>query len=445
MKSLGQFKGSALAAAFLLLLLSGCERMGPGPQAAGTGTPEAAMEAAESAPPATAVPRRGTTILAEGQLVAQNPQLSLSFATNGRLLELHVAAGERVAAGDLIATLDDEALQEALANGRLGVRQAENSLAQAGLALQELRDWQADETAVAQARASLAAAEAGLENAQSQDSAAGYSVTAAKVQLEQAQQALVDAQEAYETAFDPGRDWEQFIDDPSCRTGEQFPNCTGPPYSDVIKNEREAAERFVPNAEDQLRVAQANYNLALAGLNDDSAVSAEANIAAARQALDQALRGPKEAEIAAARLQEEQAQLALEQAQISLANAEKALADARLTAPWAGTILSVDSAPGSLIGAGTPVVTLLDTENVRLHTSNLSERDLAQIAPGRPAVITLKSYPGTPLEGRVLRVAPVAEGTIGDAATFTVIIEIGETTLELLPGMTGRVEITGAS
>ena len=39
-------------------------------------------------------------------------------------------------------------------------------------------------------------------------------------------------------------------------------------------------------------------------------------------------------------------------------------------------------------------------------------------------------------------VVPLAEGTIGDAATFTVIIEaLRIQELELLPGMTGRVEI----
>jgi len=38
---------------------------------------------------------------------------------------------------------------------------------------------------------------------------------------------VAEAQEVYDTAYDPGREWELYIDDPSCRTGEQFPNCTG--------------------------------------------------------------------------------------------------------------------------------------------------------------------------------------------------------------------------
>ena len=310
-----------------MLLLSACDQMGIGEPPV-TETPEAADDAtAESSPQPTAVPRTGTTILAEGVLVAANPQLPLAFSTNGRLLELFVLAGDKVETGELIATLDDKAIQDTLVDAELAVRQAQNSLAQAQLSLENVLNWEPDQTAVAQAEAGLAAAEASLENAQNQDSAAGYSVTSAKVQLEQAQQALVDAQEAYETAFDPGRDWEQFIDDPSCLTGQQFPNCTGPPYSDVIKAERDAAEDFVPRAEDQLRVAQANYNLALAGINNNSAVGAEANIASAQQALEQAKKGPKAEDIAAARLQVEAAQLALEQAGINQEKAEKALPD----------------------------------------------------------------------------------------------------------------------
>ena len=431
---------------FLLLAaalwLVACGRApGPGPEA----TPQATAEAQEATPRPTAVSRAGTTILAEGSLVAVEPQLPLAFATSGRLLDLRVRAGDRVEAGDLVAMLDDEALQDAVANGRLGVRQAENSLAQAQLSLDQFLNWTPDETAVAQAEAALAAAEANLENAQSQDSAAAYNLTSARVSLEQAERALGEVQDAYETAFDPGRDWEQFIDDPSCLTGQQYPNCTGPPYSDVIKNEREAAERAVPRAEEQLQVAQANYNLALAGLNDNSAVSAEANIAGARQTLDQALRGPSADEIAAARLQVEQAGLSLEQAQATLANAEGALEDARLIAPASGTVMAVNNTPGSFVGTGTAVVTLLNTDDLQFHTTNLSERDLAQIAPGQPVAIVLKAYPNDSINGRVERIIPLAEGNIGDAATFTVVVALGDSDLDLLPGMTGRVEISGQS
>ncbi len=431
----------------IILLLSSCDALGSDPEA-GDGnespTTSAEQEAQATRTPA-AIIRTASTILAEGQLVAANPQLPLAFTTNGRLLDLHVQTGDTVAEGDLLAALDDESLQDALVNAELGRRQAQNSLDQNQLSLDKLLNWQPDDSAVAQAEANIAAAESGLENAQSQDSVAYSNITSARIRLEQAQRNLERAQKEYETAFDAGREWELYIDDPSCRTGEQHPNCTGQPYSDKIKAERDYVQLAVPNAEDDLAIAQAAYNLAVAGLNDDSAVGAEASIASARQALDQALSGPKAEDIAAARLQVEQAQLSMEQAEINLANAQEALPDAQLFAPTAGTVLSLDALPGAFVGAGTPVVTLLNTADLQFQTSNFSERDLAQIAPGQAVVITLKSYPNDALEGQVLRVAPVAQGTLGDAATFTVIITLAPTDLDLLPGMTGRVEISSNS
>jgi multidrug resistance efflux pump len=103
--------------------------------------------------------------------------------------------------------------------------------------------------------------------------------------------------------------------------------------------------------------------------------------------------------------------------------------------------LAVDAAPGALVAGGVPIVTLLDTETLQFHTGNLSERDLAYIAPGQPVQITLKSYPSQMVDGQVTYIAPQASGQVGDAATFTVVIDISGADLALLPGMTGRAEI----
>jgi HlyD family secretion protein len=357
--------------------------------------------------------------------VAVSPPLPLGFTTSGRLLEIHVRAGDRVSEGDLIATLDDTALQEAVGNGELGVSQAENTLAQAQLSLDNLLDWEPDELAIAAAETNVAVAEANLQDAQVQDAASGNSLTSARVNLNQAERALADAQEAYNTAWDPARDWE--LNDPF--------------RSDFLKAEREATERGVQQAEEALAVARANYNLTAAGINNNNALSAEAALISAQQALEQARTGPKTADISAAELQVAQAELSLQQAEVSLAQTQQSLEEAQLHAPWSGTVLSVDVAQGALVGSGTPIITLIDTNNIQFHTSNLSERDLAQIESGQPVQITFKAYPNQPVQGTVDRIVPQATGVIGDAATFTVVIELEGADLELLTGMTGRAEI----
>lgn len=409
----------------LILFVVGCQQnRDTQVQETAVSTPIAATATPQSNQPA---PTGATTILAEGQLVAVNPVLSLAFETNGRLLSIAIKPGDTVAAGDLIATLDDKALQEAITSAELQVAQAENSLAQAQASLDELLNWQPNETAVLVAQANLAAAQASYENAENQDAAAGNSLTSASISVEQAERNLADAQEAYNTAFDPGREWE--LNDPF--------------RADALKAEREGATRSLAYAEENLQVAQAQYNLAWAGLNNDTALNAQASVASAQQALEQAQTGPKEAEIAAAQLQVAQAELSLAQNQFALGQAQAALEQTWLVAPWAGTVLSVETAVGAIVGAGTPIVTLLDTTNLQFHTTNVSERDLTQITSGGAAEVVLKSYPDEPIKGIVTSIAPQASGTIGDAAVFTVMITLNQTTLTLRPGMTGRVEITG--
>lgn len=410
----------------LIFLLAGCNQRRVENTAVAEDPADSSSEAVTVTPQPTLPPPGGTTVLAEGELVAVKPVLALAVEANGRLQQIHVQPGDRVEAGDVIATLDDDALQDAVTDAELQVAQAENSLAQAQLSLDDLLSWQPDETAVALAEANLAAAQVAYENAQSSDAAAGNSLTAARVNLEQAQRNLAEAQEAYDTAFDPGREWEFGV----------------PGYKEALEREREAAQRNLAFAEENLEVAQADYNLALAGLNADTAVSANASVLNAQQALQDATSGPKTSEIDAARLQVEQAAIALEQAEFMLAQAEDALAKSQLTAPWAGAVLSVEAASGGMVSAGTPIITLLDTEQLQFHTNNLSERDLAQINVGQPAEVTLKAFPNDTLAGTVAGVAPQASGMVGDAAIFTVQIDLAPTDLALRPGMTGRVEIT---
>ena len=396
-------------------------------------------------PRPTLPPQTGTTVLADGQLVAVNPVLALGFNSNGRLLELHVQPGDMVAEGVPIATLDDANLREAVTNAELQVAQSQISLNQTQLTLDDLANWEPDETAVALAEANLAAAEANLENAQVADASSGNSLTSARINLEQAERNLADAQKAYETAFDPGRDWELNMRDPSCLPGQDdnYVPCTGVPLRDKMEAERDSTTRGLQFAQENLEVARAQYNLAAAGLNNDTAVSAQAGVVSAQQSLELATTGPKEKDITAARLSVEQAELSLQQSQIALEQAQDALAEAQLTAPWDGTVLTVDVSAGAFVGAGTPIITLLDTANLQFHTSNLSERDLAQIEPGNPVEITLKTYATQPIQGRVARIAPQAGGVVGDAAVFTVMIDLTETAvLDLRPGMTGRAEIT---
>ncbi|MGD8586835.1 MAG: biotin/lipoyl-binding protein, partial [Chloroflexota bacterium] len=108
-----------------LLLLAGCGRRPGQPETLDVSRQEEGPAEEQTTPTPQLVPDiTGTTILANGQLVAVNPPLPLSFETAGKVLEILVKAGDRVSAGDVIATLDDAQLRQTLSNTELAVDQA---------------------------------------------------------------------------------------------------------------------------------------------------------------------------------------------------------------------------------------------------------------------------------------------------------------------------------
>lgn len=392
-------KRLSLVLLFVLLtaVLLGCQN---GPMPTPDATVEAEINATATARASVPTPERpeGVTILAEGQIVAVNPELALSFNTSGRLLDVYVQPGDEVAAGDLLAELDTAELDRQLVQAQTNLTAAEIQLANAA---QEVEDN------LAQAQLNLERIQVQLNQTYAAGSESG--LISASVNLNRAQQRVADAAYEYQKAVD--RTWE-------------------PP--EIAEN----YARFLQMAEEDLLVAEAQYNDAVNG--DSGSVYTAQGLQ-----IDQEL-----AEQNIAKLQRGVSPLLaleVERAQLAIADIERQLGEAQLFAPIAGEVLAFNAypAPGAMVGAGTPFVRLLDTANLEFHTSNLSERDLAQIEPGQPVSIVLKAYPDAPLTGTVLRIGPQAAGLVGDAATFPVIVQLDEVDLDLRPGMTGRAEISG--
>ena len=168
---------------------------------------------------------------------------------------------------------------------------------------------------------------------------------------------------------------------------------------------------------------------------------AQANLDKARREYDEYTAGPSSDDLALAEAERANAQAELALAKKDLEKAIEAQDDVFLVAPWTGTVLSVEAAPGALVSSGAPIVTLLDTTQMEFHTTNLSERDLALIQPGQKAIVTLKAYPDDPIEAAVMRIGWQVGESVGDAATFPVMLSLSQTDLDIRPGMTGRVEI----
>jgi multidrug efflux pump subunit AcrA (membrane-fusion protein) len=411
-----------------LLFLTGCEKGSQNAKPAEDNPEskaefsdkEAAAEKETDSGNSEIVPLPPVTILADGIIQAVQPVLPVAFETSGKLLSVNVQVGDEIAAGTLIAILDDTSLQDTVVQAQLQVEQAENNLTQAEQALTNLEIDRP--LRQAEAQQALAAAQENVEFTAAQLEGLDATISEATITTAQARVTLTAKElERTETNYAPyrakpddnvqkaqfGSAWAQaqLNYDAAVR---QLNNLTGA-ASNLTRAQKEAN---LAVAQEQLTKAQANLDKLLAGNLDETA---QLNIA--------------------------QAEISLEQSQLNLTQAEEALSKSHLLSPWTGTIISVAVVPGAPVGAGTPIITILDTTHLEFHTTNLSERDLGQVFPGQAALITLKAFPNEPLDATVVRIGWQAGAPVGDAATFPVALVLNETDLTIRPGMTGRVEI----
>ena len=129
----------------------------------------------------------------------------------------------------------------------------------------------------------------------------------------------------------------------------------------------------------------------------------KAALAAAKDKLRQYHSGNRPQEIA-------QAQARLQQAHATLSQAQLNLQDTTLLAPSNGTILVRSVEPGTMLNAGSTVLTLSLTDPVWIR-AYVSEANLGQAQPGREVLIYSDSRPDKPYHGKVGFVSPTAEFT----------------------------------
>ncbi len=359
----------------------------------------------------------GRVILADGEIKSGRPSLKLSFAgeAGGTLIALHVERGQRVREGDLIATLDDTRLRQAVEEAKLALQRAiedrEQALADAEKSYRKRAQEAEDkyERELREAKRALESARYNLKRLKMNPPTT--SLEEARVNLARAKDAEAQAEDNYRRALD--RPWEpQSIRDSLYKE-----------WRERIKD-RELAEMRLHDAQVALQV----YYLDLAERE--------------RQVRD------AETDLQQVRLEEvEKPQLApsyeraIEDAQRKLADARRKLADACLYAPWDGLVVSVDATVGQAVSAGTPIVTLLDVNELYFVTENLSERHVAALREGLQARITLRAYPDKEVTGRVETVLPNTDRRTDAEARFVAYIRITPSELSILPGMTGRAEI----
>ena len=390
---------SLLMAALLVTTLVGCSR-------ASAPTPMPTPVVIET--PA-AVGRRsgGDTVVASGEVVPAR-EAQLGFAVSGRVEKVEVVEGDQIESYQPLVSLDTALLETSVAQAEaaLAVAQAQQALLEGGPRPGE----------VAAAEAQVEAAEAALAQAAAQRDQLTAGATAAEVAAAQAQLAAAQAEEkAARDAYDQLRDrkledWEEEVAILQLRAAEQS---------------RAAAEAQLVQAEEgaavQVRAAQAAVR----------AAQAQRDVAQAQLDLLQA--GATAEEIAAS-------EAAVVQALAALQAAHAALDQATLRAPFAGTVAALEVGPGETVLPGQVVLALADLGRLQVETTDLSERDVAQVTVGQRAIVHVDPL-GVEIEGQVVRVASQAT-TVGGDVVYQVVVALDEQPPGLRWGMSVEVEIS---
>lgn len=324
-----------------------------------------------------------------------------SFKVAGWVESRLVSEGETVQAGQSVARLDSQELEQEGA-----MRQAEVAAAAAKLAELEAgsrkEEFDRARAAVVHAQSRLDELLAGSRTQEIE--AARASVQRANAELTRAQTDYDRQQQLYER-------------------------------NAVAARDRDHAYAAFATSRAQLSEARERLKLAEEGPRQERIEQARAALSEAQAWYEQVAAGPRKETI-------EQARAEMARSESALRLAETRLSYAAISTPVAGIVLSDHVEAGEYVAPGAPVVTIGELDNVWLR-GYIHETDLGRVKHGQLALVTTDTYPGKTYEGVVSFISSEAEFTPKNVQTdkervklvYRIKIDIPNPAFELKPGM----------
>ena len=340
-------------------------------------------------------------VVAEANLVPAN-HVMLSFVIPGRVSDILVQEGDLVDTGEVLAQLGDiESLDAQVASAEFAVLQAEQQL-------ENLID-----------RAELLGAQAAVEKVKAQQELVAAERAWDAVDSDEFREDLDDARVDMREAEDDLEEAQEELED----------------YQDLEEDNptREAAQ-------DDLEEAQQAYDEAVWAFEDlqNQFDLTKFQLEAARAALEDAQRqaeetqdGPNPDDLALANAN-------LAQAQAQFDATKNALADADLTAPFAGKIIRIELTENAETAPGEMAMILADQSEWFLETNDLTENEVVRIDPNEKVIITFDALPKRSFIGEVESISEYFVEQFGDI-TYIVRIKLLDWDDQLRWGMTAEV------
>ena len=143
----------------------------------------------------------------------------------------------------------------------------------------------------------------------------------------------------------------------------------------------------------------------------------------------------------------EQAIQAVNKAQYSYERAVTNLGYATITSPVNGTVISRKVDKGQTVAASFQTPDLFeiaeDLSKMQIETA-VSEADIGMIKVGLPVTFTVDAYPNMIFNGNVQQVR-LSPTNVSNVVVYTVVIDVDNSDLKLMPGMTAFVTIVVAN
>jgi RND family efflux transporter MFP subunit len=429
---------TALALVTLPGLLAGCGRS----EAQATEAPRtAAAKSAGSGIAVSLVPVETRpsqdSLRVSGQVMAWRTA-TVAAEVGETVTRLPIEAGKSVAAGGLLATLDDRASKAALAEAEAAHSQA--TAARRQLEAEYARVSVETRASIAAARAQIAGSEAGIRQAKAQVIQAREGERRAKSATRS--QELLQAESNYRRTV---------ADEVLAKTDlDRYTTLVreGALAQQTLDRARAAYEGAKANRE----AAGESLSLAREGARAEDIRSATASVAQASAAVTSgaarrdearatlAIAGTRDARLTALRRQIDGLRAGEARAAAAVTQARILYSKHRIVAPFGGRILAKLTETGETVAAGTPVARIGEIGRVKA-TFAVPEAARRGLRTGQTVAVTADALPGRAFRGRVFTVGYQAEQR---ARTFTVEVEVPNPGERLLPNMAVRLALPAA-
>jgi HlyD family secretion protein len=317
------------------------------------------------------------TVSAQGTLAPpQGKSARVAAVTAGNLVAVMVREGDRVTAGQVIATVDSRTQQAQAQSAVSALRASEIQAKQMSLEAQAASTEH--ENAVKLAKLELEAAKTEIRKLRN---------GARPQEIAQADQAVNEAQANLD------------------RANTELERVT------FLNQKGVAAKRDLDDAKTAQRVAAAalesarqQADLVRSGTRSEDLAAAQLTVESAQAALEQAMHGDVQV---AAKKQEAQAALeSVQQKRADLSAAQTAAGYAVLRAPLSGIVIHRNLNPGDMADPSTPVIEIANSQSLDI-LANIPEEDGMKIETGMPVRITAATAPAQTFAGGVLSIGQV--------------------------------------